>query len=293
MIRVLILVAIILMCWSSKAQDTLLSNQSTSYKNYFKYGGIAYVGSMLALNQLWYADHDRTTFHTFNDNDEWLKIDKAGHLYSAYALSSLSYQLLKKGKEFDTKAAGISSASAFLFLSSIELLDGFSEEWGFSWGDMISNTAGIGLFYGQESLFHKQVLRLKFSYQPSFYRELRPNLLGDNEIQGIIKDYNGQIYWASFNLSDISNRIKPKWLNLAIGYGGDGMISAEKGLSDGLGVFKHERQYYLSLDIDLTKINTEKKWLKSLFEVINYIKIPSPTIEFKQSGNSKFHWLYF
>ena len=274
------------------SQDSI-SHQQRYYKNYYKYGGLVYVSSMLALNQLWYADYDRTSFQTFNDNNEWLKLDKAGHVYSTYTLSSLSYYFLKGEEEFDAKAARISSASAFLFLSSVELLDGFSERWGFSWGDMISNTLGIGLFYGQEALLHKQVIRLKFSYQPTRYRELRPDLLGDNELQGIIKDYNGQIYWASVNLNAISKRIKPEWLNLAIGYGGKGMISARKNRTDEINGFRHEKQYFMGLDLDLTKIKTNKKWLKTTLELVNYIKIPSPTVEFKQGGDAKFHWLYF
>lgn len=272
------------------AQDSLSEKQ---YKNYYLYGGIAYAGSMLALNQLWYADHDRSSFHTFNDNEEWLQMDKAGHVFSAYALSSFSYELLKGKRDFDPKAAKISAISAFTFLSTIEIMDGFSEKWGFSWGDMISNTSGIGLFYIQEALFQQQILRLKFSYQPTKYRELRPNLLGNNELQGIIKDYNGQIYWASLNLNGLDERIRPRWLNLAFGYGAEGMISANENNFTDLQSFSRKRQYFLSLDIDFTKIKTSKPWVKTMLKMLNVIKVPSPTMELNQGGESKFHWLYF
>ncbi|MFQ3306343.1 MAG: hypothetical protein ACI9K4_001412, partial [Polaribacter sp.] len=53
------------------------------------------------------------------------------------------------------------------------------------------------------------------------------------------------------------------------------------------------RQFYLSLDIDLTKVNTNSKFLKSVFSVINFIKIPSPTLEINTKGQLKFHYLYF
>ena len=36
------------------------------------------------------------------------------------------------------------------FLTTVETLDGFSEEWGASWGDLIANTSGTFVFIGQE-----------------------------------------------------------------------------------------------------------------------------------------------
>src|ERR1043166_9398894 len=38
-----------------------------------------YSGSLLALNQLWYKDYPRRSFHFFDDNNEWLQMDKCGH----------------------------------------------------------------------------------------------------------------------------------------------------------------------------------------------------------------------
>lgn len=42
--------------------------------------------TLLALNQLWYADYKRSKFHTIDDNSEWLQMDKLGHVFSAYQL---------------------------------------------------------------------------------------------------------------------------------------------------------------------------------------------------------------
>ncbi len=283
----------ILFATTAFAQVDTVKQKEDKYRNYLLYTGIAYTGSLLALNQLWYSDYERGSFRTFNDNKEWLQMDKAGHVFSAYALSSFSYELLKGKKEFDSKAALVSSASAFLFLGTIELMDGYSAKWGFSWGDLIANTTGIGIFYAQEAIFHRQIMRLKFSYQPTKYREVRPNLLGSNELEGIIKDYNGQIYWASINLNEISDKIQPKWLNLAFGYGAKGMVSANKNTFSDLQSFSRERQYFLSFDVDFRKIPTSKPWVKTVLKVINVIKVPFPSMEFNQGGGNKFHWLYF
>lgn len=279
---------------SVKAQDSLNQSQSlVSFKNYYKYAAATYTVSMLALHQLWYADQESGSFQIFNDNAEWLQVDKVGHAYSAYAISSFSYELLRKRESFDLKPAIVSSASSLIFLSTIEIFDGFSSEWGFSWGDMLANTAGVGVFFAQEAIFKKQIMRLKFSYQPTTYRELRPNLLGKNELQGIFKDYNGQVYWASINLSELSEKVQPKWLNLALGYGAMGMVSANQNSFSDQYSLSRKRQYFLSLDIDFTKINTSKAWVKTALKVINVIKVPSPTMKLNQGGGSKFYWLYF
>jgi len=52
------------------------------------------------------------------------------------------------------------------------------------------------------------------------------------------------------------------------------------------------RQWYLSPDIDFTKIKTNRKGLKFAFFVLNALKFPSPAIEFTKS-NVKMRWISF
>ena len=102
-----------------------------------------------------------------------------------------------------------------------------------------------------------------------------------------MKDYNGQTYWLSVNpASFMSKETKfPKWLNLAFGYGANGMTGGESNplyvdSNSNVIEFKRYRQYYLSLDIDLTRIKTKSKFLKTVFYTIGFIKIPAPSVEF-------------
>ena len=87
----------------------------------------------------------------------------------------------------------------------------------------------------------------------------------------------------------------PKWVNLALGYGAEGMITGNDDFVNTvfLPEDKRVRQIYLSLDVDLTKIKSKSHFIKTLFSVINTIKIPAPTVEFRESGTVKFHLLYF
>ena len=251
----------------------------------------AYSAAIVGLHQLWYKDYDQSTFHTFNDNAQWLQVDKLGHVYSTYILSRSSAATFKWAGYSKEKAAIYGAGGSFAFLTAIEIMDGYSAEWGFSWGDFTSNLLGNGLFLGQELLFKKQVMRLKFSYTPSPYREMRTQLLGENELQGVLKDYNGQTYWASFNLNAISSNIKPKWLNLAVGFGGDGMVQARR--NGELEFNSHRRQLYLGPDIDFEQIPTNKKWVKTVFFLLNVLKAPLPAIEYRQDGLIRMNWIAF
>ena len=123
-----------------------------------------------------------------------------------------------------------------------------------------------------------------------------PNILGDSYSEQILKDYNGQTYWLSANLFLFTKSSKvPKWVNLALGYGAEGMITGNDDFVNTvfLPEDKRFRQIYLSLDVDLTKIKSKSHFIKTLFSVINTIKIPAPTVEFRESGTVKFHLLYF
>ena len=262
----------------------------------YQYGAAATYGiSMLALNQLWYADYNRTGFHAFNDNNQWLQMDKVGHVYSTYTLSKINFELLNHAdltEKQRKKVVYISSATSALFLTSIEVLDGFSSEWGFSWGDFAANSLGIVLFSSQELWLKKQLFQLKYSYQSSSYKERRPEVFGQNTIEGAFKDYNGQTYWLTTTLSDWKPMNRLKWLGVAIGYGADQMLSSNGRFFEGA-TTEPIRQFYFALDVDLTKIETNKLWLKKTFRVLNHLKVPAPTLELGERTQPKIYGLYF
>jgi len=252
--------------------------------------------ALIGLNQLWYADFPRTSFQTVNDNKEWLQLDKVGHMLSSYYIGKLGMEALDWAGESKKNQLLYGATLGFAFLTGVEILDGYSKEWGFSVGDFVANTAGTGLLIGQELLWDEQRINLKYSFHTTKYASLRPEILGENFLQQTIKDYNGQTYWLSANLWSFNKKSKiPKWLNIAIGYGGEGMLSGNRGTFTDHDNFedKRYRQFYLSFDVDLTKIKTRSKLLKTVFSTINFIKIPAPTIEFNTNSKIKFHFLYF
>jgi len=247
----------------------------------------------VGLNQLWYADFERSKFQTIDDNNEWLQMDKLGHVFTSYQLGKHGAQLLNWSGVSERDQLLYGATLGFAFLTAVEVFDGYSEEWGFSWGDILANGTGTGLYIGQELLWKEQRIALKYSFHQTKYAKQRPDKLGETFLEQILKDYNGQTYWLSANLHSFFKESKiPKWLNLAIGYGADGILTGTKDIdSQVLTSNQRYRQYYLSFDLNLNKIRTNSKFLRSVFDVFNMIKIPFPTLEFNEKG-TVFHLFY-
>ena len=251
--------------------------------------------TLLGLNQLWYSDYERSKFHTINDNSEWFQMDKLGHTFTAYHLGRFGAQTLNWAGVSKKNQLIYGGSLGFMFLTGVEVLDGFSEEWGFSWGDFAANAAGSGLFIGQELLWEEQRISLKYSFNRTRFASQNSNKLGNGILEEILKDYNGQTYWLSANLHSFFKESKlPKWLNVAVGYGIDGLLYGESNLQQlNFPNQKRSRQFYLSLDVDLTKIETKSEFLKQVFNVFNVVKIPFPTLEINGNGKLVGHFVYF
>lgn len=252
--------------------------------------------ALVGLNQLWYADYPRSKFHFINDNNDWLQMDKAGHVYSSYHLGRLGSEMLQWSGGSSKQQLIYGAGLGFAFLTAVEILDGFSSEWGASTGDVIANATGTALYVSQELLWKEQRITPKFSFHTTRYAKQRPEILGSSFSEQILKDYNGQTYWLSANLKSFFKDSKiPKVLNIAIGYGADGMLSgkAENSAFISNENLPRSRQFYLSLDLDLTKIETNSHFLKTFFSVFSVLKIPAPTIEYTVNEGFRTHILYF
>ncbi len=261
--------------------------------------GTLYVASITGLYFAWYKDYPQSTFHLFNDGSEWMQVDKCGHAITANYITRIGYSTYRWAGVKENKAAWFGGLLGFAYMLNIEILDGFSSEWGFSLGDLAANTLGTMIFIGQQLAWHEQRLSLKYSFHQTKYAPYNPNLMGDNLIQNMIKDYNGHSYWISGNIhSFLPSKSKfPKWLNIAVGYGAEGMTGAFGNtiIHNGQPVpeYPRYRRYFLSLDLDLTRIPTKSKLLRGIFTVLSFIKIPAPTLEYNSLGEFKLHAFYY
>lgn len=215
---------------------------------------------MFCLYTVWYSNYPRTHFHFFNDNNEWKQVDKAGHAYSAYIESYAGMEMWRWAGISRNKRIWYGGMSGAVYQTVIETLDGFSADWGWSWGDFAANMFGSGLFLSQEFAWDQQRVQFKFSFHPKNYgapdlNKRADELFGKRWNERMIKDYNGQTYWLSANLKSFMPASNlPPWLSVAVGYGADGMFGAVNNLAaDKLGNITFNRtdisryrQYYLS-----------------------------------------------
>ena len=245
---------------------------------------------LVAMNELWYKNYPKSNFHFINDNSSWLQMDKMGHIATSYYSGVNGIKLYRWAGIDDKKAIWIGGLRGTFYNSIIEILDGFSENWGASMGDFASNSFGSFIAISQELYWKEQRILIKYSYSRSDLSYQNSELFGDNFFQRTFKDYNGQTYWISMNINSmfrVDNSQFPDWLNLALGHSAKDMTSPNNTTNDG-----RYRQFFLSFDIDLMRIKSKNKILSVLSNVFGYIKIPFPTVEY---SNSQFtlHPIYF
>lgn len=265
-----------------------------------------YSAAMIGLYNAWYKNYPQGKFHSFNDWPEWKQMDKAGHLYSAYVESRGSMELWRWTGMDRKKRIWIGGMSGAFYQTVIEVLDGFSTEWGWSWADFSANILGSGMLVAQELAWDDQRIKLKFSFHRKTYADPELNqrsntLFGRSWAERMLKDYNGQTYWASINLRPFfpDSRI-PSWLSLSVGYGAEGLFGGTENTAkdeNGNIIFnrpdiKRYRQWYLAPDIDLSKIKTNNKALRFLFSVLSSFKFPAPSLEFS-NGKFRVNALHF
>ena len=289
----------------SQSLDTLPFFQKSEIPNksrlrLLNYSSVGlYSVSMSWLYTQWYRDYPQSSFHFFNDNSEWLQMDKYAHFFDAYSIAKPLTHLYQWAGYDNIKATIYGCGVAFLFQTTVEVFDGFSSEWGFSTGDLACNTGGILLFGAQQLGWQEQRIILKYSFHQTKYSKYRPEILGSNVAENILKDYNGLTSWLCVNPYSFMNKNSkfPKWLNVAIGFGAEGMTGGDFNPKEAHGKlipeFERYRQYYLAIDIELSKIDTKSKFVNGLFKLVNIIHLPTPALEFSHGRRMIGRMLYF
>lgn len=275
----------------------------------------SYSAFSLGLYHAWYSKNGLGKFRFFNDHREWLQVDKAAHVFNAYFQSTYVFQGARWCGYKPHQALIWSNGLSLLFQSTIEVMDGFSRDYGFSWPDMAANLVGAGFFTGQQLLWGNQKIKIKISSWPQHYskdpiqnepgytyKDRANELFGSGYFNSALKDYNAQTFWLSWNPENLFNKqwsAWPDWLNVSLGYGADGLYGGfnnewiKNQVVYDLRNMPRARQYYLSLDIDLSKIKTSSPFLRTLFHLVNIVKIPAPALEYNSTGKWRGHWVFY
>ncbi len=279
-----------------------------------------YATASVGLYTAWYKGQGTGGFRTIDDSKEWEGMDKVGHVFTAYMYAGIANQGMKWAGVPKGRRLLLATGTSLLLQSTIEVMDGFSPAWGFSWHDMGANVAGAGLFVGQEALFGEQRILLKFSASgqdhsreaaasspvggpPRSPYDRAVQLYGSTPWTRFIKDYGGQTIWLSANPAVLVGRgdvAKLPWLNLAVGYSPNNIYGAfangwaEEGYFYSYdAAFPRSHDFALSLDVDFTRIPTNNKTLKTLLFFAKFVKLPAPALLLNRTEGSRFKLFYF
>ena len=282
--------------------------------------GTLYAATATGLWFAWYDDFETGPFQLIDDRREWEYMDKLGHGYTAYHYTRWSNQGLRWSGTRRPLRLALAGGMGILLQSTVEVMDGYSVAWGFSWADMAYNTAGTSLFIGQELAFREQRIRPKFSaFRQNHSRQPVPAthadapvrsladraemLYGDGPWSRFLKDYNGQTVWLSTNpavLAGFGESAPLPWLNLSVGYSPRNVYGAYTNTwgQDGavyLGddIATREREWILSLDIDFERIPARRPAVRTLLHLLNHMKFPAPALILNDARSPSWRWLYY
>ena len=273
-----------------------------------------YSAVLVGLSSAWYDGVEKSKFHLFDDGGEWRNMDKFGHFCTSYLETKYLYESYEWTGLPPKKSMWIAGGLSTVYQGTIEVLDGYSAKWGFSWADIGMNTLGTAAFLVQESLWDEQKIAIKYSTSHQSYNgtatssdgsrqrlnDRADDLYGSSFIERALKDYNGTTIWASGNIQSFfkQKKVAPKWLNVAVGIGAENLYG---GFSNGWNEDDNyyttdqsrRQQYYLALDVDLSRIKTKSYVLKAVLKGLDALKFPAPGLEFNSSGDVHWHWIAY
>ena len=216
----------------------------------------------------------RAPFGFQNDWQYALNIDKLGHMYSGYLLARLfGYSLLWSGftEQSSTFYGSVLGLSYQLY---VEVEDGFHTYYGFSPGDAFADMIGATIPLAQQTFPVLKNFSLKYSYFPS---TTYINDINAGQQRAFIDDYQGMTVWLAvdphFMMSGALANAVPSWLGFAVGLAG-----RDLNLNGG-----GRRVAYLSLDYNLSNIETDSEFLHAVLTALDFLHFPAPGIMLDRS----------
>ena len=177
-----------------------------------------------------------------------------------------------------------------MYQTYVEIEDGYGSSWGFSPTDMYANVAGASYFLAQQYIPFLQNFRTKWIYTPAAWIGEHARLEG----MTFIDDYSSSTFFLSCKvvnlLPESMQSSWPRWLGVALGYAARGIDTPYS-----------DAKVVVALDYDLPELLPDFRqtvggslgdvlnWAK---QTLNYIKLPSPAIEFGASGMTRVNLLY-
>lgn len=218
-------------------------------------------------NDMWWKGR-KSDFH-FNWQQDWnasLGADKVGHLFFGYTVADIynhAFQYVGYSKRESVLYSGI---LAFTYQTFLEIRDGFSSDYGFSWGDFSANLIGSTYPILQNEYPTLRNFNFKISYQSS-------ERFKNNSNKYIMDDYESTYHWLTIDfdqfLPENIEKLFPDFVNIALGHSVNGL--------NNLGTAKHE--FFIGLDWDIEGLPGNSPLLSFIKNTLNLYHLPAPTIK--------------
>lgn len=240
---------------SSEINPTKLAIISTA-----TVGGFIYAYAI--QNDMWWKG-EKSKFYS-NGYQDWtyaLGSDKFGHFYFGTIISKTYSDLFYWSGFSKRKSLFYGSLLSFSYQTFIEIRDGFSKNYGFSWGDFAANSLGSSLQLFRQEFEFLNYIDFKISYFPS-------ERFKNNSNQYLIDDYESTYNWISVSPNKLIDDRIPKFINFAVGHS-----------VKNLGLDNVHHEIFLSFDWNFKSISTKSSFLKKLFEYFDFYHFPAPAVK--------------
>jgi hypothetical protein len=249
--------------------------------------GLFVVQHEMQQNTIW--KNVSPKFNIAEDYKYSLGADKFGHFYGAYMPSYFMSQVfMSTGFGYDLSHV-LGGTLGLLYTSYVEVLDGYSKDFGFSPSDWYADFAGSAFFVAQHYIPVLQNFQPKFMY-------VKPSWIGEKnrrEAESFIDDYSAQTFWMSINVHNLLPKsienYWPDFLELSVGYAVYSLctpcfknlpcdpVVSEPVSRDAWG----NRTLLIGLDYNLVKLLPDDgafwNWLKQSLNLFRFL--PAPTLE--------------
>jgi len=229
-------------------------------------------------NAWWSGEESKGFFFNADWDEHFRDQDKFGHFLGGYQLTRIGAAVLENACMSPARAIALSAIYATLFQLQIEVWDARFEKYGFSYPDLLANTAGMAYAVAQHKYPSLRRVKPTISYSRSAAMRARDaGRLPDSEIRQSL-DYSGQTYWFSAEVDPfLPAAARPYWpdvVRFSIGHSITDWIDPQTGQS-----FRARRKILLSLDFDASKLPGDHPVWRTVKNTLSYIRLPAPALQ--------------
>jgi hypothetical protein len=229
----------------------------------------------------WWKDQRR--FFKFAEDGYYARnVDKVSHIYTANVFTELTAVAYEWAGISPGKSLLYGAITSMAYETYIEINDGFAPIWGFDWVDMGANFFGVLYPFLQREIPVLKNFTFKWSFKPEWVKRKVSN---SNDL---LDDYTNMTFWLGVSpeglLPKKAAKYYPGFLGFAIGL-------SLKNASHATGTTDAYREWFISLDYDITKLPGKSDFLKKLKKILNFYHFPAPAVRVSPSG--VWYGLYF